>query len=129
MFSMHRDDGFRAVGSSTRRTLLRLVRDQPRSVGELADAVGGSQPATSQHLAVLRDAGLVSVTPDGRRRLYRARPAGCERVIAAPVDIVWSMVSAADGLDRWMSVAAEVHTGGWTMFADRPADVAAGACQ
>ena len=54
------------------------------------------------------------------------RLAGCERLIAAPVDIVWSMVSTADGLDTWMSVDAEVdlrvggriswtHDNGWVV--------------
>jgi DNA-binding transcriptional ArsR family regulator len=66
------DDRFRALANPTRRTLLRLVRDDARPVGELAVAAGVSQPATSQHLAVLRDAGLVTVEVDGRRRLYRA---------------------------------------------------------
>ncbi|MDW3216424.1 MAG: metalloregulator ArsR/SmtB family transcription factor [Ilumatobacteraceae bacterium] len=66
------DDGFRALASPTRRTLLRLVRDEAQPVGALAEQLAISQPAVSQHLAVLRDAGLVSVEPDGRRRLYRA---------------------------------------------------------
>ena len=65
------DDRFRALANPTRRALLRLVRDDARPVGELAAEVGVSQPATSQHLAVLRDAGLVTVEVDGRRRLYR----------------------------------------------------------
>jgi DNA-binding transcriptional ArsR family regulator len=97
---MASDDGFRALGNGTRRTLLRLVRDRPRSVGELADAVGGSQPSTSQHLSVLRDAGLVSVTRDGRRRLYRARPTAIDE-LAAFFDDYWS-----GSLDR-LAVAAE----------------------
>ena len=52
--------------------MLRLVRDEARPVGALADQLDMTQPAVSQHLAVLRDAGLVRVEPDGRRRLYRA---------------------------------------------------------
>ena len=66
------DVSFRALANPTRRRLLTLVRDRARPVGELADLVDVSQPATSQHLAVLRDAGLVEVHADGRRRLYRA---------------------------------------------------------
>ena len=57
-----------------RRQLLDLVRDHPRAVGELVEATGLSQPGTSKHLRVLRDAGLVEVRPDGRRRLYVLRP-------------------------------------------------------
>lgn len=69
---VHEDDRFRALANATRRTLLRLVRDEPQSVGDLADRLDASQPAVSQHLAVLRDAGLVQVEAVGRRRLYRA---------------------------------------------------------
>lgn len=66
------DDRFRALGNARRRRLLRLVRDEPMAVGSLADELRMTQPAVSQHLAVLRDAGLVTVERDGRRRLYRA---------------------------------------------------------
>jgi uncharacterized protein YndB with AHSA1/START domain len=64
-------------------------------------------------------------------RLVTATPlASCERVIAAPVDVVWSMVSTADGLNRWMSVEADVdlrvggritwtRDSGWEMFLER----------
>lgn len=47
------------------------MRDEPKSVGQLADELGVSQPAVSQHLATLREAGLVTVEADGRRRIYR----------------------------------------------------------
>jgi DNA-binding transcriptional ArsR family regulator len=53
--------------------MLNLVWDRERPAGEIAAAVGMSRPATSQHLKVLRDAGLVQVRVDGNRRLYRAR--------------------------------------------------------
>jgi DNA-binding transcriptional ArsR family regulator len=66
------DDAFRALASPVRRELLRLVRDEGRAVGDLASATAASQPATSQHLSQLREAGLVTVEVDGRRRLYRA---------------------------------------------------------
>ena len=70
--SVSSDESFRALGNARRRELLRLVRDEARPVGELAEQLRVSQPAVSQHLAVLRDAGLVTVERDGRRRLYRA---------------------------------------------------------
>ena len=57
-----------------RRQILDLVRDRPRHVGELVAATGLTQPGTSKHLRVLREAGLVEVRPDGRRRLYALRP-------------------------------------------------------
>lgn len=71
MLCVDTDIRFRALANPTRRTLLRLVRDEARPVGVLADELDMSQPAVSQHLAVLRQAGLVRVERDGRRRLYR----------------------------------------------------------
>ena len=56
-----------------RRDLLDLLRDGERPVGDLVDALGVSQPNVSKHLRVLRDAGMVTVRPDGRRRLYGLR--------------------------------------------------------
>jgi DNA-binding transcriptional ArsR family regulator len=66
------DAAFRALASPSRRRILTLVRDEPLSVTAVATALGVSQPAASQHLGVLRDAGLVRVEVDGRRRLYGA---------------------------------------------------------
>jgi len=59
-----------ALGDPTRRAVLELLRGGERSVRELTDATTVSQPAVSQHLRVLRDAGLVTVRPEGTRRLY-----------------------------------------------------------
>lgn len=58
--------------------MLRLVRDEPRSVGEIAAHFDISQQAVSQHLQVLKDAGLVAVRKQGQRRLYVIRPEGLE---------------------------------------------------
>src|SRR6478736_7373644 len=60
-----------ALGDPTRRAVLELLRGGEQSVRELTDATEVSQPAVSQHLRVLRDAGLVTVRPEGTRRLYR----------------------------------------------------------
>jgi DNA-binding transcriptional ArsR family regulator len=60
-----------ALGDPTRRAVLGLLRGGEQSVRELTDASEVSQPAVSQHLRVLRDAGLVTVRPEGTRRLYR----------------------------------------------------------
>jgi DNA-binding transcriptional ArsR family regulator len=62
--------------------MLLLVRDEPRSVNEIAEHFDISQQAVSQHLKVLRDAGLVAVRPQGQRRLYVVRPEGLESVEA-----------------------------------------------
>ena len=69
----HMDLVAHALADGTRRALLRLVRDDERAAGELAAAFPQmSRPAVSQHLRLLRRAGLVSIRPDGNRRFYRA---------------------------------------------------------
>jgi DNA-binding transcriptional ArsR family regulator len=65
------DDTLRALAHPGRRAMLELVWDAERSSSELADAVAMTRPAASQHLKVLRDAGLVRVRVDGNQRLYR----------------------------------------------------------
>jgi DNA-binding transcriptional ArsR family regulator len=65
---------FELVAEPTRRRILDLVRDQERSVGDLVEQLGLSQPGVSKHLRVLRDGGLVDVRRDAQRRLYRLRP-------------------------------------------------------
>jgi DNA-binding transcriptional ArsR family regulator len=70
------DAVLRALVEPNRREILRLVRDEPRSVGEIAGHFEISQQAISQHLQVLRDAGLVAVRKDGQRRLYLVDPDG-----------------------------------------------------
>jgi DNA-binding transcriptional ArsR family regulator len=72
------DAVLRALAEPNRREILRLVRDEPRSVNEIAARFEISQQAVSQHLQVLRDAGLVAVRKDGQRRLYLVRPDGIE---------------------------------------------------
>jgi DNA-binding transcriptional ArsR family regulator len=65
------DGTLRALANPTRRAMLELVWDAERSSSQVADAVGATRPAASQHLKVLRDAGLVQVRVDGNQRLYR----------------------------------------------------------
>src|SRR5471030_512330 len=67
-----------ALGDPTRREIFELVAAGPRSVGELAGALPVSRPAVSQHLKVLKDAGLVSDRPVGNRRIYQMNPRGIE---------------------------------------------------
>lgn len=71
---------FAAIAEPRRRAILMLVRDEPRSVNEIAAHFDISQQAVSQHLQVLKDAGLVAVRPEGQRRLYVVRPEGLESV-------------------------------------------------
>jgi DNA-binding transcriptional ArsR family regulator len=68
----------KALAEPRRQQILRLVRTTPRSVGEIAEQVDITQQAVSQHLQVLKDAGLVAVHQDGTRRLYAIRPDGLE---------------------------------------------------
>jgi DNA-binding transcriptional ArsR family regulator len=60
-----------ALGDPTRRSVLEQLRDGPRAVGEIAAQLPVSRPAVSQHLRVLKEAGLVTERQDGTRRLYR----------------------------------------------------------
>ena len=63
-----------ALGDSTRRSIFESLKATPRSVGELAEGLPVSRPAVSQHLRVLKEAGLVSASKDGTRRVYRIEP-------------------------------------------------------
>jgi DNA-binding transcriptional ArsR family regulator len=65
-------DPLQVVAEPRRREILRLVWDQERAAGDIAARLPVSFPAVSQHLAVLRESGFVSVRKDGTRRLYRA---------------------------------------------------------
>ena len=66
----------RAIAGTRRREILRLVWDEELSAGEIASHFDVTRPAVSQHLNVLKDAGLVSERRNGTKRLYRARPEG-----------------------------------------------------
>jgi DNA-binding transcriptional ArsR family regulator len=66
----------KAIAASHRRTILRLVSDEELSAGEIAAHFDLTRPAVSQHLSVLKEAGLVDERRNGTRRLYRARPEG-----------------------------------------------------
>ena len=66
------EEALRAIANPRRRAMLELVWDGERTAGEIASGSGLSAPAASQHLKVLREAGLVRVRVDANRRLYRA---------------------------------------------------------
>ncbi|HEY7486347.1 MAG TPA: metalloregulator ArsR/SmtB family transcription factor [Streptosporangiaceae bacterium] len=65
---------FHVLAEPTRRRILDLLLERPRPVGELVEQLGLSQPGTSKHLRVLREAGLVQVRQDAQRRWYELRP-------------------------------------------------------
>ena len=69
-----------ALGDPTRRRIFELLQGGPRAVGELAGELPVSRPAVSQHLRVLKDAGLVTERRDGTRRIYRVDPSGLREI-------------------------------------------------
>ena len=87
-------NGWMALGDTTRRTIFEQLVEHPRSVGELARVLPVSRPAVSQHLKVLKDAGLVVDTKAGKQRIYRVDPAGLAR-LRAELDRFWSKTLAA----------------------------------
>jgi DNA-binding transcriptional ArsR family regulator len=83
------------LGDPTRRTIVERLRRGPSPVGRLAEGMPVSRPAVSQHLTVLRTAGLVSEHREGTRRIYRLEAAGIEELL------------------RWVeALAADTRTGG-----------------
>jgi DNA-binding transcriptional ArsR family regulator len=94
MPTTHHADGWTALGDRTRRTIFTRLSRRPCAVGELARDLPVSRPAVSQHLRVLKDAGLVSDRPDGNRRIYQVNPAGLEQ-LRADIDQFWSSALAA----------------------------------
>jgi DNA-binding transcriptional ArsR family regulator len=68
--------GWTALGDPTRRAIFERLAERPQAVNELADELPVSRPAVSQHLKVLKDAGLVADLPLGTRRIYRIDPDG-----------------------------------------------------
>ena len=82
------DAALKAISQPHRRRILRLVTDEELSAGEIASHFDVSWPAISQHLGVLKEAGLVDERRNGVRRLYRARPEGLES-LRAFLDELW----------------------------------------
>jgi DNA-binding transcriptional ArsR family regulator len=86
--------GLTALGDSTRRAIFERLAERPRAVGELARELPVSRPAVSQHLKVLKDAGLVIDQPAGARRIYQLDPVGVG-ALRAYLDQFWSRALAA----------------------------------
>lgn len=89
-----------ALADPHRRAMLGLLRERPRAVGELVDLLELSQPSTSKHLRVLREAGLVRARPEAQRRVYEVDPAPLVALDAwlAPYRRLWS--DSLDALGR-----------------------------
>ncbi len=90
-----------ALGDPSRRAIFERLVDAPASVGEIAAGLPVTRSAVSQHLRVLKEAGLVSETPDGTRRIYRLDPAG----IGAVRD--WLDAQWASALESFAAFADE----------------------
>src|ERR1051325_7814894 len=84
---------FAALADPTRRSVMELLRSGPRAVGELARGLPVSRPAVSQHLKVLKEAGLVMDRPTGNRRVYRVDPDGLA-ALRAQLDQFWTKALA-----------------------------------
>jgi DNA-binding transcriptional ArsR family regulator len=91
---------FEVLAEPTRRHILDLLRERPRLVGELSAELGLSQPGTSKHLRVLRDAGLVKVRAEAQRRWYELDPAPLAEVDAWLAPYRWMWADRLDALER-----------------------------
>jgi DNA-binding transcriptional ArsR family regulator len=89
-----------ALADPNRRAMLELLRERPRPVGELGDRLGLTQPGTSKHLRVLREAGLVQVRTEAQRRVYAVDPGPLAEldVWLAPYRRLWN--DSLDALGR-----------------------------
>ncbi len=95
-----------AISEPRRREILRLINDRELSAGEIAARFDVTRPAISQHLTVLKNAGLVSERREGTRRLYRARPEGLAE-LRSFLDGFWE-----NRLERLKREAEEEQKGG-----------------
>lgn len=96
-------DPFEALADPHRRTIVELLADGPRSVGDIACDLPISRPAVSRHLRLLKEAGLVTDEADGRRRLYRLDDEGAGEV-RAYLERVWG-----DAIARFRLLAENTH--------------------
>ena len=89
-----------ALADPHRRVMLELLRESPRAVGELVEITGLTQPGTSKHLRVLRDAGLVRTRTEAQRRIYTLDPGPLAELDAwlEPYRSAWE--SSLDALER-----------------------------
>ncbi|MEW9533943.1 ArsR/SmtB family transcription factor [Microbispora sp. NPDC049125] len=98
---------FDVLAEPTRRRILDMLLERPRLVGELTEGLGLTQPGTSKHLKVLREAGLVHVRRDAQRRWYELRPEPLAEVDAwlAPYRRLWA--GSLDALERHLDATPD----------------------
>ena len=90
----YRDEaGWGALGDPTRRFIVLQLAERPQAVGELAASLPVSRPAVSQHLKVLKDAGLVAERAEGTRRIYQLNEAGLA-ALRDQLDTFWNRALA-----------------------------------
>lgn len=94
-------DGWVALGDPTRLAIVECLAERPRAVGELAAELPVSRPAVSQHLRILKDAGLVTERTAGTRRIYRLNPTGVA-ALRDQLDTFWSraLVAYQDAVEQ-----------------------------
>jgi DNA-binding transcriptional ArsR family regulator len=100
------DRVFSALYDPTRRAVLERLRDGPRSVGEIAKGLPVTRPAVSQHLKVLKEAGLVADRSEGTRRIYHIDPKGLG-AMRAWLDQFWDSALTAFAADVERSAKRE----------------------
>jgi DNA-binding transcriptional ArsR family regulator len=88
------DDAWDALGDRTRRAIVECLAERPRAVVEIAAALPVSRPAVSQHLKVLKNAGLVTEHAAGTRRIYRLNPSGVS-AMRDQLDTFWNRALSA----------------------------------
>ena len=98
---------FAVLAEPTRRRILDLLLERPRPVGELVEQLGLTQPGTSKHLKVLREAGLVRARRDAQRRVYEVRPEPLAEVDAwlEPYRRLWA--ARLDALERHLDATQD----------------------
>jgi DNA-binding transcriptional ArsR family regulator len=112
------DDALRAIAEPRRRAILELVAAQELAAGEIAGRFDVTRTAISQHLTVLKDAGLVVERRDGTRRLYRARPEGLDalrglldEMWTSSLDVARRLAEAERGVDGELQETADRRAG------------------
>ena len=104
MAAFRAHQGWEALGDPSRFAIVQCLADRPRAVGELADELPISRQAVSQHLRVLKDAGLVTNKAEGTRRVYRLNPAGVA-ALKDQLDTFWRR--ALDGFQNTVEDTTE----------------------
>lgn len=103
------DGAWNVLGDESRRTIFSRLAEQPQAVGEIAAGLPISRPAVSQHLRVLKEAGLVVDQVVGRRRIYRLNPAGVS-ALRDQLDTFWDR--ALTGYQDSVDPATDDHPTG-----------------